>query len=624
MESIIKTIDDKISIEQFGGKAYGLKWLAENHFPIPVTYFAKTVSFNDCTEDYYRQLSEEIKKIFSNNEKIAIRSSGINEDGETESKAGNYKTFLNVNSNDCIEICRNHKEIIFDAKKRNDYSGVIFQEMISSEYSGVIFTSNPSNFSKKEMIISYRKGIGESLVSGKTADSVDLTIIKNRTLQENLENREVIESLVCFGKKIEELQNMPMDIEWAVERGTGKIYILQCRPITTILLPKNEIKKVTLDSIGDDSRLKSLDKITLRLEAEKNDIMISNAYIVNCNCDKDEFPLESIVLKKSEFCKGYNIVVISPKNIDGKIVRHFIGKKENALKCITCNRYTFRSFPSFDNIYSALCSIYNQVKEFSWICTMIIQEIFDPKYTGIVKQRDGTTFIEIARGHFVAKGIVPMSTYVIADGQITKNEVEQSKYYRILEGHQIEQYINNEIVHVDDDSLLNIQNQFEPILKRNNYNLEFGLLELDMELYPYLIDFTLDSNTDSLTKSDVEQKIMSNGKLQGKLIKLPPSSIDESLNTHCQNQIYQYENEDEAVIYGCDLPDIKLMEKLGRKNIGFIFKTGSLLCHLAILLRERHIPALLFDDIESLEEGAIYKIDTYSSHKLTKEVHSDE
>ena len=41
---------------------------------------------------------------------------------------------------------------------------------------------------------------------------------------------------------------------------------------------------------------------------------------------------------------------------------------------------------------------------------MIIQEIFDPKFTGIMKKNGSTTFIEIARGHFVAKGIVPMST----------------------------------------------------------------------------------------------------------------------------------------------------------------------------------------------------------------------
>lgn len=57
------------------------------------------------------------------------------------------------------------------------------------------------------------------------------------------------------------------------------------------------------------------------------------------------------------------------------------------MKCITCNRYNFRAFPDYDNIYEALSSIYDVVKNNTWLCTMIIQEIFDPKFTGIMKKK---------------------------------------------------------------------------------------------------------------------------------------------------------------------------------------------------------------------------------------------
>ena len=623
-DSVLRTMYDDIPLEQFGGKASGLKWLHENGFCVPETYFSRSISSDDCTDSYYDRLSSEIKNVFPPNTKLAVRSSGIHEDGKTESKAGNYKTFLNVDSSDTDEILKRHKEIIADAKDKGDRSGVIFQKMISAEYAGVIFTSNPENYSKEEMVISYRKGAGEQLVSGQTSDTVDLTIRKKNPVSANSELKPYIERLVAIAVKIEELQNKPMDIEWAAEKATGKIYVLQCRPITTILLPKNEIKKVTLSSIGSDSRLERLDKVKIRLEAEKNDIMISYAYVVNCNCDTETFPFESIPLERSKFCKGYNIVVIEPKKIDGKIVRHFVGKKSDAIKCITCNRYNFRAFPKFEDIHTALCNIYAQVREFSWVCTMIIQEIFDPKYTGIIKQSGNATFIEVARGHFVAKGIVPMSMYVIEDGTITANEVTQKKFYRILEGHQIEQNIDEQTVHIDDDVLFDIQEQFKPILEKKNCNLEFGLLELDMELYPYLIDFTLDAADETLKKDDISHGVMSHGCIQGKLVKLESSSIEQSLNAHCQNQIEESYNAGEPIIYVCELPNVKFMEKLGRKNIGFVFRSGSLLCHLAILLRERHIPALLFDNIESLKIGEVYRIDTASAQKLKEVEQPDE
>lgn len=39
LEKIISTINDDIGKEQFGGKAFWLKWLSDKGFTIPRSYF---------------------------------------------------------------------------------------------------------------------------------------------------------------------------------------------------------------------------------------------------------------------------------------------------------------------------------------------------------------------------------------------------------------------------------------------------------------------------------------------------------------------------------------------------------------------------------------------------------
>lgn len=618
LEKVLKEIAENISSEQFGGKAFWLKWLGDNGFPIPKSYFSKAEEPSFYTPAYYEKLWDEIKKLFQSGERIALRSSGIQEDGEKESKAGKYKSFLQIEPSDFSSICESHKEIIRNASKQGDRTGVIFQQMIDAAYSGVMFTSNYDSFSKKELIIHYCNGTGDALVSGASKEIEKITVQKDNPKFQDETIGTYLLPLAKMGIEIENKLNKPMDVEWCVERNTGKIFILQCRPITSIFLEKDEIKKVTAQSIGDDERLKSLDKVKIRLMAESHDVLISDAYIVNCNCITDDFPFDSIELNRSRFCKGYNVVVITPKTIDEKIVRHFVGKKSDAMRSITCNRYRFRMFPKFENLHEALHSIYKQVKSCSWICTMIIQEIFDPKFTGIIKAGKDAVFIEIARGHFVAKGIVPMSLYTMKENGIHSHEAEQDKYYRILEGHQIEQNIDKQIIHIAEADLRNIEKQFVPVLKEIGCNLEFGLLDYDGNLEPYLIDFTEDNSEETMSSTDVEAGIISHGNICGKLVKIERADIQQSLNAHCQNTIENIAVSCEPVIFLCELPDIKLMEKLNSQNIGFVFKGGSQLCHLSILLRERHIPALIYGDAESLEIGAVYKLDTRQKKKLIR------
>lgn len=205
---------------------------------------------------------------------VAVRSSATSEDGVNHAWAGQLETFLNVDEMNIIENIKKCWSSIFSPRaifyriKNNDKSditvAVIVQKMLQSDVSGVAFSINPTNNKLDEIVIESALGLGEAIVSGKitpdnyTISKKDNTIInkaikcqKTKLVKENGINKwlevkdgnlqklddKIVLKLSNLVKKIEDFYGFPVDIEYGIENG--KIYILQCRPITTI--KKNEL-----------------------------------------------------------------------------------------------------------------------------------------------------------------------------------------------------------------------------------------------------------------------------------------------------------------------------------------------------------------------------------------------
>ena len=109
--------------------------------------------------------------------KYAVRSSSYLEDGENDSFAGQFDTFLNVKPNNinrkvkqCFDsINKNNVKDYLNKKKiktKNFKMDVIIQEMVDSEYSGIIFTSNPQGL-LNETVIVVGKGLGNKIVEDR-------------------------------------------------------------------------------------------------------------------------------------------------------------------------------------------------------------------------------------------------------------------------------------------------------------------------------------------------------------------------------------------------------------------------------------------------------------------------
>lgn len=202
---------------------------------------------------------------------VAVRSSATSEDADDASFAGLQDTFLYVmNSEDVLERIRDCWASLYsvnsvtyrlkrDLPEADVAMAVVVQKMVNSEVSGVMFTRSPITGDKSIMMIEAAFGLGSAVVGGevtpdriavgkitgniverKIADKVvehrpkpgggieELELAPERRSQPALDDSRIA-ALREVGRRIEKHYGKPQDIEWAIERGTGRLYILQSR-----------------------------------------------------------------------------------------------------------------------------------------------------------------------------------------------------------------------------------------------------------------------------------------------------------------------------------------------------------------------------------------------------------
>lgn len=205
---------------------------------------------------------------------FSVRSSAADEDSLAHSFAGQLSSFLYVSGKeDILKYIRqcwisafSERSLVYRLENGIDLQkisvSVVLQRMIDPEKSGVLFTCDPVEKKIDQYVVSSVYGVGEGLVSGTLdADSFWLDAHTGKILKKELvEKKEMMKkssSGVCstipvpaelveisslsyeelsklhrLGHKIQEQYHRPQDIEWAIE--SGKIYILQTRPVTSL------------------------------------------------------------------------------------------------------------------------------------------------------------------------------------------------------------------------------------------------------------------------------------------------------------------------------------------------------------------------------------------------------
>lgn len=225
-------------------KSANLKKLMEHGFRVPAFIEVKNPA--------------EVKLDFSKQDLFAVRSSFEGEDGTEFSFAGQFETLLNVSRSQVPEAIK-AVQASYQAPEVQAYrsahqirkgeSGkVIVQEMVQAKWSGVLFTANPQGI-MNEMVLVVGEGLGANVVEDKVPVTTYYFHIEDEVFyyetQDNspLLEDEVLHEIIQNGKRIEELFQQKMDIEFAIQNK--KIFILQARPITAL---NQEAEKIILDN----------------------------------------------------------------------------------------------------------------------------------------------------------------------------------------------------------------------------------------------------------------------------------------------------------------------------------------------------------------------------------------
>ena len=215
-------------------------------------------------KDYHKNSKKylnEIKKKFKN-EKIIIRSSAKNEDRLSESNAGKYKSFGNIDSNNEKNIDAAIKKVLKDYK--NSLDQILVQKfIIKPDCSGVIFTRTFNTNSPYYVINFDKSGKTNLITSGTENPSMETLVIF----------RKKIFDYTFFGKKLNilpliegELKNDRLDIEFSIKNK--QFYLLQCRPLKKVGKINDKFIEPTL--INLEKKIKKLNTSIHNLNGDFN------------------------------------------------------------------------------------------------------------------------------------------------------------------------------------------------------------------------------------------------------------------------------------------------------------------------------------------------------------------
>ncbi|PIS10289.1 MAG: hypothetical protein COT73_10170 [Bdellovibrio sp. CG10_big_fil_rev_8_21_14_0_10_47_8] len=269
--------------EQLGGKAFGLYWLQTQGFLVPEwkVVLSSELDFifqdnhgpRECHQNLltgvFRSEFLKIAEKFSawSDDPLAVRSSAAVEDGEIQSFAGVFESKLNVHGIESLAIAIEQVAASFFSERALDYLrlhkfdpaqvkfSIIVQKMVDAEKAGVAFTCNPVTKNRRELQISWVPGLGENLVSGLSEAGEILLDQQGQVLRKTMPSfwspmddlsAEEIASLEKTCRHISDLQQRPVDIEWALHAGS--LYILQVRPITSSLSEETSDHQTIFDN----------------------------------------------------------------------------------------------------------------------------------------------------------------------------------------------------------------------------------------------------------------------------------------------------------------------------------------------------------------------------------------
>jgi pyruvate, water dikinase len=205
---------------------------------------------------------------------VAVRSSATTEDATDASFAGLQDTYLWVKSawhtlervRSCWASLYSVESISYRRKRGFPEQGVamavVVQAMVDARSAGVMFTRSPTTGDRSVITIEGAWGLGSAVVGGEVtpdrwvlgkitgeisvreisdkmiqhlpaaAGGIEATAVSEELRRVACLSDEELQALRAIARKVERHYGRAQDIEWAVDRRTGAILLLQSRPET--------------------------------------------------------------------------------------------------------------------------------------------------------------------------------------------------------------------------------------------------------------------------------------------------------------------------------------------------------------------------------------------------------
>jgi phosphoenolpyruvate synthase/pyruvate phosphate dikinase len=205
---------------------------------------------------------------------VAVRSSATTEDAADASFAGLQDTYLWVQDlgqtlrriRSCWASLYSVESVSYRRRRRLPEQGVamavVVQAMVDARAAGVMFTRSPTTGDRSVIAIEGAWGLGSAVVGGEvTPDRWVLGKITGDIVVREISDKAIrhapaagggiavepvaddarrtpclsdaeLQTLRSIGRKVERHYARPQDIEWAVDRASGEVLLLQSRPET--------------------------------------------------------------------------------------------------------------------------------------------------------------------------------------------------------------------------------------------------------------------------------------------------------------------------------------------------------------------------------------------------------
>jgi phosphohistidine swiveling domain-containing protein len=241
-----------------GGKGGTLARLCQTGYPVPDGFVILPSAFagDELTAEGWAQVQTHLGRMRQAGDgapSFAVRSSALpapgshaqaSEDSAHASFAGGFETVLDVRNADHLVAAIRTVRRSRHAERVRAYSeamgldaahdmAVIVQRLIRADISGLLFTRDPVTGSHTSMMGNFVFGLGEPLVSGE-AKPFTFTLKRPRGQYDGPPAlQRFARGLYRLASRLEGDLGCPQDIEWAI--ADGKLFLLQARPITTLI-----------------------------------------------------------------------------------------------------------------------------------------------------------------------------------------------------------------------------------------------------------------------------------------------------------------------------------------------------------------------------------------------------